>query len=398
MAGPSYLVNILDSNHVSAPKGSVPSTTLALTYLDLPWFPSAPMQSLFFYEFPHPISHFMQTTLPTLTQSLSLTLQHFFPLAAKLICPPPPLKPFILYSDGDSVPLIVAEFTGADVDHLTANYPRDFKLLHPFVPELPPSTMSSDGILVMPIMAIKVTVFPNTGVCIGMAHNHVAADGSAFMHFMRSWSSWLTTQCKNSSNDSEEVKISTFVVTCSIMWICMIKSQENNIQVSTNGDDDDDDDTFYYLLFAVDCRNRIGFSLPVTYFGNCLAPGIIRAKKSELMGAKGIVTAGKAIAKKVKEMESGALKEAEKGPSNLEEMFRSGHHVGISGSPKFRVYDMDFGWGRPLKIEFIHIDDGGSLSLIESKNESGGMEVSLVLSKNQMDAFTSNLAESLKAF
>ncbi|KAK8322292.1 hypothetical protein V6Z11_A12G161200 [Gossypium hirsutum] len=475
MAVPSYLVNILDSNHVSAPKGSVPSTTLALTYLDLPWFPSAPMQSLFFYEFPHPTSHFMQTTLPTLTQSLSLTLQHFFPLAAKLICPLPPLKPYILYSDGDSVPLIVAEFTGADVDHLTANYPRDFKLLHPFVPELPPSTMSSDGILVRPIMAVKVTVFPNTGVCIGMAHNHVAADGSAFMHFMRSWSSvckskgdstfldkvsrrpfynrdalgdpdgcneealkcywhwisswrenlagptkeissvdkvratfvltraqitklkqWLTTQCKNSSNDSEEVKISTFVVTCSIMWICMIKSQENNIQVSTNGDDGDD--TFYYLLFAVDCRNRIGFPLPETYFGNCLAPGIIRAKKSELMGPKGIVTAGKVIAKKVKEMESGALKEAEKGPSNLEEMFRSGHHVGISGSPKFRVYDMDFGWGRPLKIEFIHIDDGGSLSLIESKNESGGMEVSLVLSKNQMDAFTSNLAESLKAF
>ncbi|XWS68568.1 hypothetical protein CRYUN_Cryun04dG0101500 [Craigia yunnanensis] len=465
---PSYTIEILDNIHVSAPAGSVPTTTLPLTYFDIPWFHSAPMQSLFFYEYPHPTSHFMQTTLPTLKQSLSLALQHFFPLAAKLMCPPPPLKPYILYTDGDSVPLTIAEST-ADVNHVKANYPRDIKLLHPFVSQLPPSTMS-DGIRVLPIMAFKVTVFPNIGVCIGMAHNHVAADGCAFMHFVRSWSSlceskgdstflddvsqrpfhnrdaikdpagcndmtmkgywhwisswrenlgptkemtvdkvratfiltraqivklkqWLTTQCKNNSNDVEQLHISTFVVTCSIMWICMIKSQDSEISAN-----DYDDDKFYYFLFAVDCRSRTEFPLPVTYFGNCLAPGIIRAKKGELMGENGMVTAAKAIARKVKEMESEALKEAEKGPSNLEEMFRSGHYVGISGSPKLRIYDMDFGWGRPTKMEFIHIDDGGSLSLAECRDEPGGMEVSLALSKDQMDAFTSKFEESLKVF
>ncbi|KAK8521200.1 hypothetical protein V6N13_077315 [Hibiscus sabdariffa] len=481
MAAPSCTVNIVDTFHVSAPAGSVPTTTLPLNYLDLPWFPSAPMQSLFFYEFPHSTSHFMQTTLPVLKHSLSLTLQHFFPLAAKLMCPPPPLKPYVLYTDGggDSVPLIVAEST-ADVEfnHLIANYTRDFKSLHPYVAEMPPSTMSSDGVLVLPIMAIKVTVFPNVGVCIGLAHNHVAADGSAFMHFVRCWSSvcksngdsaflddasrrpihnrdafedpdecnnetlkfywhWISSwrenlgptkeissadnkvratfvltraqiaklkqqiasQCKNkSSNESEQLPIiSTFIATCSIMWICMIKSEENN-QKSSNGHDDDDDDTLYYFIFAVDCRSRTKFPLPVTYFGNCLAPGIIKAKKRDLMGSNGIVTAAEAIAKKVKEMDSGALEEAQKAMSKLEEMFRSGHHVAVSGSPKFRVYDMDFGWGRPMKVEFIHIDDDGSLSFIESRDEPGGMEVSLVLSKNQMDAFTSNLAEYLKAF
>ncbi|XP_022762489.1 coumaroyl-CoA:anthocyanidin 3-O-glucoside-6''-O-coumaroyltransferase 1-like [Durio zibethinus] len=468
----SYTMNIVDNIHVSAPAGSVPTTTLPLTYFDIPWFHSAPMQSLFFYEYLHPTSHFMQTTLPIFKHSLSLTLQHFFPLAAKLMCPPPPLKPYILYTDGDSVPLIIAEST-ADVNHLKANYPRDIKLLHPFVSQLPPSTITSDGIRVLPIMAFKVTVFPNTGICIGMAHNHVAADGSAFMHFVRSWSSvckskgdltflddvsrrpfhnrdaikdpagcndvalkgywhwvsswrenlgptkemsvdrvratfvltrdqilklkqWLGIQCKNNSNNFEELQISAFVVTCSIMWICMIKSQENELGANSY----DVDDKFYYFLFAVDCRGRIEFPLPVTYFGNCLAPGIIRAKKGELMGVNGIVAAAKAIAKKVKEMEIGALKEVEKGPSNLEEMFRSGHqyHVGISGSPKLRLYDMDYGWGRPIKIEFIHIDDGGSLSLAESRDEPGGMEVSLVLRENQMDAFTAAFAESLKVF
>ncbi|XVF01894.1 hypothetical protein REPUB_Repub04eG0128200 [Reevesia pubescens] len=465
---PSYTAMIVDNIHVSAAAGSVPTTTLPLTYFDLPWFPCPPMQSLFFYDYPHPTSHFMQTTLPNLKHSLSLTLQHFFPLAAKIMCPPPPLKPYILYTDGNSIPLIIAE-SAADFNHLKAYYPRDFKLLHPFASQLPPSTMSSDGIRVLPIMALKVTVFPNTGICIGMAHNHVAADGCAFMHFVRSWASqckskggstflhdvsqrpvhnrdaikdpagcndmalkdyshWvssgrenlgqtkktsvdkvratfiltrsqilklkqcLTTQYRNNSNDFEELQISAFVVTCSIMWICMINSQES--ELSANGYDDDN---FYYFLLPVDCRSRIPeFPLPVTYFGNCLAPGVIRAKKGELMGQNGIVTAAKAIARKIKEMESGSLEEVEKGPSNLEEMFRSGRHVGISGSPKLRVYDMDFGWGRPTKIEYIHIDDGGSLSLTEYRDEPGGMEVSLVLSKDQMDAFTANFEESLK--
>ncbi|GMI99671.1 hypothetical protein like AT1G03940 [Hibiscus trionum] len=457
MAAPSYTVDIVDSSNVSAPAGSVPTTSLPLSYLDLSLIPIAPMQCLFFYEFPHPTSHFMQTKLPILKHSLSLTLQYFFPLAAKLMCPPPPLEPYILYSDGsDSVPLVVAEST-ADVDRLVANYPRDIKLLHPFVPELPPSTMSSDGVLVLPIMAVKVTVFPNVGVCIGLAFNHVAADGSAFMHFVRCWSSlcksngdstflddtsrrpfhnrdafedpngckeealksyrrwrenlgptptkeissadrvcatfvltlaqiaklkqWLATQCK-------QLWISTFVATFSVMWRCLVKSEEN-VHAGV--------DTLRYILFMADCRIRTGFPLPVTYFGNCTAPCIVKARKGELMGANGILTAAEAIANKVKEMGSAALEEAQKGMSAMVEIVRSCHHIaGISWSPKFRAYDMDFGWGRPMKIEFVHVNACGCFSFIESRDEPGGIEVSLVLTKNRMDAFISNLAESLK--
>ncbi|XVF44461.1 hypothetical protein PTKIN_Ptkin02bG0122700 [Pterospermum kingtungense] len=464
---PSDSIKIVDKVHVSAPAGSVPTTTLPLTYLDFPWFPCPPMRSIFFYEYPHPTSHFMQTTLPTLKHSLSLALQHFFPLEAKLMCPPPPLNPYILHTDDDSVPLTIAEST-ADVNHLKADYPRDTKLLHPYAPQLQSSAVL-DGILVLPIMAFQVTVFPNAGVCIGFAHNHVVADGSSFMHFVRSWSSlckskgdptflndvsrrpfhnrdaikdpagctdiamndywhwlssardnlgpskeipvdkvratfiltsaqisqlkpWLTSRCQNNSSYLEGLHISTFVVTCAIMWISLMKSQDS--EISANGYYDD---KFCYFLFAVDCRSRVEFPLPLTYFGNCVAPGIVRAKKNDLVGKNGIITAAKAIARKVKEMESEALKEAEKGPSDLEEMFRSGRFVGISGSPKLRMYDTDFGWGRPTKIEFAHIDDGGSLSLCEFRDEPGGMEVSLVLSKDQMDAFTVNFAESLRS-
>lgn len=150
-------IKIIEDVQISSPAGSVPTTTVPLTYFDIPWFPCSPMRSLFFYEYPHPTSHFMQTTLPILKQSLSLALQHFFPLEAKIMCPPPPLKPYILHTDDDSVLFTVAEST-ADVKHLKADYPRDTKLLHPYAPQLPSSTTMSDGILVLPIMAFQVII------------------------------------------------------------------------------------------------------------------------------------------------------------------------------------------------------------------------------------------------
>ncbi|OMO63396.1 Transferase [Corchorus olitorius] len=146
-------MKVLDSCHVSPPPGSVPNTSLRLTFFDLPWFPFPNIQRLFFYKFPHPTSHFMETIIPLLKHSLSLTLQHFFPYAAKLICPPPPGKPYIHYRDGDFVTFTVVE-SSADFNHIVANYPRDVKVLQPFAPKLLP-TEAEDGIRFLPIVAFQ---------------------------------------------------------------------------------------------------------------------------------------------------------------------------------------------------------------------------------------------------
>src|ERR1044072_7504 len=83
-------VMVLQRCEVAPPPGSVPSTTLPLTFFDIPWFYCPPLQRIFFFEFPPPTHHFLQTALPALKHSLSLTLQHFFPFASNLILPPPP--------------------------------------------------------------------------------------------------------------------------------------------------------------------------------------------------------------------------------------------------------------------------------------------------------------------
>lgn len=156
-------VNLVEKLQVSPPPGSVPPTSLPLTFFDIPWFYCHPIQRIFFYEFPCSTHRFLQTVLPNLKHSLSLTLQHFFPYAANLIFPPKPRIPYIRYVEDDSVSFTVAEST-ADFTQLVTDSPQDVRNWHPLVPQLPSPLTSEDGTRLFPLMAIQVTVFPNSGL------------------------------------------------------------------------------------------------------------------------------------------------------------------------------------------------------------------------------------------
>jgi hypothetical protein len=57
--------------------------------------------------------------------------------------------------------------------------------------------------------------------------------------------------------------------------------------------------------------------------------------------------------------------------------------ISVAGSTRFGVYEIDFGFGRPEKVEITSIDRG----LTESKDLKGGVEVGPVLNKHVMDLF-----------
>ncbi|TYH65571.1 hypothetical protein ES332_D06G064800v1 [Gossypium tomentosum] len=400
---------------VSPPPGSVPTTSLPLTFFDIQFLGSSPFQRLFFYEFPHPTSYFMQTTLPSLKTSLSLTLQRFFPFAG---------------------------------DH--ARHFQEFQLILPkLLPAIACKT-SSDCIQKMPFMAIQVTLFPNQGISIGVSFCHVAGDGRTLAHFLKSWASIQQSQgdltCLNNplpdfssrdliedplglaclfmkrkwsfedlsnnpikklritctikrsqvellkdlvtkgcveDNGSEPVSISTFVVTCAYMWVCLTKLQETTVSQQISSADDSDE--LSYFLFAVDCRGHL--KLPATYFGNCTIARTVAVKRSALMGENGIVVAGKAIGREVMKTYKGPLKGAER------EKFKSRHPpIMVSASPKIELYKVDFGWGRPRKTEVANIGSLGSLSLFsiaEGREEEGSIEFGLALAPHELDIFNS---------
>ncbi|KAA0056399.1 coumaroyl-CoA:anthocyanidin 3-O-glucoside-6''-O-coumaroyltransferase 2-like isoform X1 [Cucumis melo var. makuwa] len=466
-------VKVVKRCYVCPPKGSVPTTNIPLSFLDMYWIICPPARRFFFYNFPHSTQHFIDNFFPTLQQSLSLTLQHFFPLAGNLILPSQPNdKPYILYTSddsGDDLPqLIVAvaepssnQFEHDYFDILVADYPqtRDAKEFYSLVPNLPKSRVLPDGARAFPLLAIQVTLFPNRGLCICVVFHHAVADGKAAHHFIKSWatasnststptsasslpyhdrttvkhrygsnidsiflralSSWrsfpiiekpikhmapLNTdratfvltktqiqKLKALVTSPSSLRVSGFIVTCSLIWSCMIKS-------SITTQETNDRDEIFYLLFVGDCRNRLKEPLPPTYFGNCLDICIVELKKKELLKEDSIVGVVEAIGNKVKELEKEPLKIVEKWFSEWRRCDETKRLITVAGSPKLRVYDTDFGWGRPCKSEILHVDNSKGISLQESRDEEGGIEISLGLTKNRMDRFISIWEHSLKLF
>ncbi|KAK7381162.1 hypothetical protein VNO78_33688 [Psophocarpus tetragonolobus] len=201
---------------------------------------------------------------------------------------------------------------------------------------------------------------------------------------------WVSIACKSKGLDVEPLHISTFVVISSLMWVCWVQSQEANDSSILN-------DEVYKLGFMADCHNLLEYFVPLTYFGNCLASCIASLKKSTLIEENGIVEAVIAVGRKVSEFELDAMKVVQSIMSNFKELSESGNRgVTIAGSPKIGAYETDFGWGKPKKIEVLHIEDSGSISLSDGRDEEGGVEVGLVLGRDQMRKFSTILEKYLR--
>ncbi|CAN1231983.1 Coumaroyl-CoA:anthocyanidin 3-O-glucoside-6''-O-coumaroyltransferase 1 [Linum perenne] len=445
--------------------GSVPATSIPLTFLDILWITSHPIQRVFFYDLPVSISQFRESVIPNLTSSLSIALRYFYPFAARFISIPWPNKPYILYSDGDYVPFTVAESTALDFDQVTSDQPNDVRLLHPLLPKLPKPVAKDDGTTASNLLFVKVTLFPNSGICIGIENSHMVADGTALNHFFKSWAEIARSGCtdlswiennppyldrglikdqrnlesifleqiwksplpwdENSVHDKlvdkvratfvidaedisrlkksvkassfKTVKASSFVVVSAFLWINLAKLQPAG-----------DDDEIYTFFFLADCRGRIEPKVPTTYFGNCLVGVNVLLRRRDLVGDGGFGIAAEKIAAAIEEMiaakiaemeREGPLKDAEnwfKGSRN-ERVKRFGKMVSVAGSPKLRVYETDFGWGRPRKSEPVHIDFSGSVYFSDARDvERGGIEFGLALKKEDMDVFIAGFEEQLK--
>ncbi|KAK0591049.1 hypothetical protein LWI29_034940 [Acer saccharum] len=131
---------------------------------------------------------------------------------------------------------------------------------------------------------------------------------------------WIATQSEN-DQELEQIRITTYVVTCAFMWVNLTKLQEK-INGSLH------DDTCYNFISVADCRERFEFSMiPGTYFGNCLAYFFVSAKRRELMEDSGIVVAAKTIGRKLSELGKGTFVGAENWVSELEKVVRNGRLV-----------------------------------------------------------------------
>ncbi|KVI04212.1 malonyl-coenzyme A:anthocyanin 3-O-glucoside-6''-O-malonyltransferase-like [Cynara cardunculus var. scolymus] len=446
------ILTVLDHSHVSPPPATVADASLPLTFFDILWLTFSPVHHLFFYELPSVSkTHFIEDIVPNLKQSLSITLQHFFPFTGNLIVfSSPTRKPEIRYVDGDSVAFTIAE-SALDFDDLTGNHPRDCGKFYHLIPLLPEATKESDHVKI-PVFSVQVTFFPNSGISIGMTNHHSLGDASTRFCFLKAWTSIARSGSDESflangtlpifdrvvnypkidelylknleiettfNKDYQPPRLSaptdkvraTFILTRTVInrlkkWVStelptlpyvssftvLCAYIWSCIAKSRN-------DELEIFGFSVDCRARIDPPIPAAYFGNCVALCMSIAKTDLLTGNDGFLNAAKLHGENLHKMltdKDGVVND--KWPfGGLLSQGTPTTMMGVAGTPKLKFYELDYGWGKPRKHETISIDYNDSISLSACKESNEDLEIGVCLSAIEMEAFIPIFNKGLEA-
>ncbi|KAG6419520.1 hypothetical protein SASPL_121742 [Salvia splendens] len=426
------MTTVLETCRIPPAPGAAAELSLPLSYLDVTWIHFTPIRRLIFYAHPFSQFEFLNTTIPHLKQSLSLTLKHYLPVAGNLLYPSDTAqKPAIRYVAGDSVPLTIAVSTN-DFDHLTANHPRDADQFYDYIPLMPPTTTDGDERRVVPVFALQATLFPSSIVGfvkawaeinrLGGRSEYVSIENRenrpifdrGLINDPCGWDqlNWevmreipftpppscdpvptdrVRAAFTLNRTDLEKLKktgpvqISSFVAATAFVWSCLAKSGRGESDVAE------------YFSFVIDVRRRADPPVPASYFGNCLSYAMARVERGRLAGEEGFAAAAEEIGRVMRERvnrKEEVLRCMQNWRESYEEM-KGIRAVGVSGSPKFDLGAADFGWGEARKVEVLSIDRESSMSLSKSRGEGGGLEVGLSLEKKRMEAFAAIFAQGL---
>ncbi|CAN0916584.1 Malonyl-CoA:anthocyanidin 5-O-glucoside-6''-O-malonyltransferase [Linum grandiflorum] len=197
-----------------------------------------------------------------------------------------------------------------------------------------------------------------------------------------------TVDNHNHTQATESRNLSTFVITLAHTLVCMAKAK------------DLDDDKPVMFGFVADCRSRMEPPLPANYFGNCVLSYPTPAMKiGDLVHDGGTARVARTIIEMIKKLDDNALEGAKGKLGRIIQVVSTIKEglvgVGVAGSPRLGVYDVDFGFGRPVKVEVTSIDRTSAISMAESGDGSGGVEIGVVLLRHEMDKFASSFFDGL---
>ncbi|CAM8933388.1 unnamed protein product [Rhodiola kirilowii] len=222
-----------------------------------------------------------------------------------------------------------------------------------------------------PLLAIQFTKLKD-GISLGCAFNHAILDGTSTWHFMSSWAEI----CRGAETISAQPFLNRLQAQShafSESAVNAIKSKAN--AASTEGVDSSNFTTFQsitahiwthvtrarhlkpedvtaFAIFA-DCRNRIDPPVPETYFGNMIQ-AIFTGTAAGLLLAHPLNFGAGVLQSAIKSHDANminARNEAwEKSPIIFQYKDAGANCMAVGSSPRFKVYDIDFGFGKPLSV------------------------------------------------
>ncbi|XP_010435816.1 PREDICTED: phenolic glucoside malonyltransferase 1-like isoform X1 [Camelina sativa] len=195
----------------------------------------------------------------------------------------------------------------------------------------------------------------------------------------------LKRESSSSSSSSKELRLSTFVITYSYALTCLIRARGGDPNRPVG------------CVFAVDCRNKVTPPIPSSYFGNCaILASKIPLTADTFMGEEGFLASTKLVSELVEELDESVVWKIPDFVELYSSIPKGAQVLSVADSTRFGVYGLDFGWGIPEKVVVVSIDQGEAISLVESRDGNGGVEVGFSLKKHEMDALIDLLHNGLK--
>ncbi|KAK9914291.1 hypothetical protein M0R45_038077 [Rubus argutus] len=286
-----------------------------------------------------------------------------------------------------------------------------------------------------PLLAVQLTKLKD-GIAIGCAFNHAILDGTATWHFMSSWaeicngSSTISTRPflertkvrdtrvkldlslppsnGNNGTASAGPQLRERLFKFSESAIDKIKSTVN---ANPSSDGSKPFSTFQslsvhiwrhvtkarnlkpedYTVFTVfaDCRKRVDPPMPESYFGN-LIQAIFTATAAGLLSANPPEFGASVIQKAIESHDAKAIdqrnKEWESAPKIFEFKDAGVNCVAVGSSPRFKVYEVDFGWGKPEGVRSGSNNRfDGMVYLYQGKSGGRSIDVEITLEAGAME-------------
>ncbi|MCO5597468.1 hypothetical protein L7F22_051546 [Adiantum nelumboides] len=404
---------------------------LYLSSLDLCWRGAPYSRRVLFYEKGRDTIEPLQVEamVTKLKSSLAQVLQAFYPAAGRLVPPHHPNsgRPSIFCND-QGVEFIVAR-VNAPLS-LLQYWPR---FLHSLARSYPPSQLLVDQHL-LPLLSVQVTKLFCGGLAIGISYCNILADGHSFWHLMNSWAECARDEvisiqpCHNRevfkvAYPSEDVATQFFLPTCNVanpedltpnaevhkllhfttMMIKKIKCQAYEdlhgapiatpltdydvlcafvwkIAIASSTNSSKQDLLSSNICVLGDMRFRMEPQLPRGYFGNATIFAYASASKQALKeGSIG------SIALQIVEACKACNEPRLWGIVNWLELHDSFFNaknlpwrvsdINVASSPRFKVYNVDFGWGKPIIARPSQFSNNHDMFLFPGRH--GGIDIYL---------------------
>ncbi|KAI3720700.1 hypothetical protein L2E82_31692 [Cichorium intybus] len=422
-------VEILNKTHVK-PQKPLGRKECQLVTFDLPYIAFYYNQKLLIYK--GGVENF-EETVEKLKDGLSVVLEEFHQLAGKLDKDEDGVFKVVYDDDMEGVEVVSAiaeDFETSDL--MDEEGTIKLKELVPYN-----GVLNIEG-LHRPLLSIQLTKLKD-GLVMGCTFNHAILDGTSTWHFMSSWAEICTgsksisvqpfldrTQARNtrvkldltppapqngdatatkppvapplrekifrfseSAIDKIKAKVnanppegstkpfSTFQSLSTHIWHAVTRARQLKPE-----------DYTVYTVFA-DCRKRVDPPMPDSYFGN-LIQAIFTVTAAGLLQANPPEFAASMIQKAIDAHDAKAIegrnKEWESNPVIFQYKDAGVNCVAVGSSPRFKVYDVDFGFGKPESVRSgANNRFDGMVYLYQGKNGGRSIDAEISLEASAME-------------